>query len=283
MTNPKNYYRPKSAEEAANLLSDSTAYPLGGGAMTLNTLDFPHETVVDLQDISELNNIYTSKEGVVIGGAVKLEMIVQDEHVPLPFKQAITRTLPQAVRANTSLMETLLTDNPPREWVALLSAYDVRLTMMNPQGQQDPFSITETALVAGQEVGRSLRNGLLMAMFIPRMHDGEAIGMAHVARTPVDEAIVNAAVIVKMKKDGTVLGAFAALCGVSNRQPVEVMAMGDLYNKPLTAEYIAAQCAHIPHVINPPDDYLGSEDYRREMAMVVLRRALEDAAAQLNA
>lgn len=281
MTNPQKYLRPKTAEEAAKHLAESGAYPLGGGAMTLDTLDFPHEIAVDLQDVKDVTSIYSSRNGVIIGGAAKLSAVLEDEHLPQVFKQAIKRTLPPAIRNNTSVTETLLAAQPPREWLALLAAYDVGITTMNGMGEQEQFSITETVLVAGPEMGRDLRDGLLMSIFVPKMGHGEAIGMEHVARTPVDEAIVNAAVIVKTRPDGTVLAAFAAFCGVTIDHAVEVMALGDLYNKPLNAEHIAAQCDQIPHVLQPMSDYLGSADYRRQMARVVLRRALEDAAAQL--
>lgn len=283
MINPKNYERPQTIEEAVRALENSDAYPLRGGALALGTLDFEHATVIDLQDVPELVSIYVVDDGVTIGGGVLLQQIVDTPEVPLAFRRSLLRTLPPNIRNNTSVLETFMVPNPPREWLATMAAYDATITMQDFDGGTKQFSLTESDLVAGKSVGRRIRNGLMISVFVPKMGKGEAIGSAYVARTPADEAIVNAAVAIRVDGNGQVFGAFAAICGVSQYDEVELLSLGELYKQPLTAESIAHQAAMVPHVIEPPSDYLGSAAYRKQMAQVLVRRALEDAAAQLSA
>lgn len=280
MTNPKNYTRPKTIEEALQTLNRPNTFPLCGGAMALGVLDFPYETVVDLQDISELSKISVQDDATIIGSAAKLQDIINTPEIPTAFKRALTRTIPDNIRNNTSILETLTIDRIPAEWLALLAACNVQLKSITSTGETLEYSFTETEFVAGKD-GRNLQDGLLISITIPHLQDGEAIGTAFIARTPAGDPIVNAAVIVKTKPDKTIHWVFGALCGVSERNPVEVLSLGDLCKKTLTEETITKQAEAVPHVINPPTNYLGSAKYRKAMAATLIKRALEDAAAQL--
>lgn len=283
MANPKHYVRPTTLTEALNALASGEAYPLSGGALALGTLDFPHETVVDLQTIPELNTVDTTDQGVVIGSAVKLQTIVDTPQIPATYKRALTRTLPLNIRNNTSVLESLTVDRIPMEWLAVLAAGDVHIKQMTPDSATHELSLTESEIITGAGHGQSLLDGLLLAIVIPNLANNEAIGSAFIARTPAGDPILNAAVRIQRSANNSVSHATAALCGVCEHHPVELMSLDDIYNKPLTDDSIAAQAAHIPHVLNPPDNYLGSAEYRKAMAAQLIRRSLEDAAAQLNA
>lgn len=283
MPNPKHYFRPNNPTEAAQRLRERHAYPLNGGGMALSGLDIPHETIVDVQDITALNTIYPMDTSIIIGGGVRLQSVLEEEAIPTAFHEALKRTISPNVLNNTSVMETLTIPNPPPEWIAVLAAYDVGITMMLTNGTEETFSFTETTFVAGEFIGRNLTDGLILNLTIPYMQKGEAIGTAHIARTPADEAIINTAVTVKTHpQDGKVLAAFAAMCGVSSEHTVELLSLGDLYNQPLTDETIERQAQQVQHVLQPPDDYRGSSAYRKAMATVLVRRALTAAASQLT-
>ncbi|MEM6284931.1 MAG: hypothetical protein AAF787_22260, partial [Chloroflexota bacterium] len=177
--------------------------------------------------------------------------------------------------------ETLLVDRPPLEWLAVLAAYDATLTFMTPDEEQTQFSLSETTAVAGEQA-HNLHHGLVMSLFIPDMADGTAIGSALIARTPAADPIVNAAVAVQMNsEDNTVHSAIAALGGIKPSPVLEVLSLGELYKQPLTPAAIAHVAEGVTQVVKPEGNYLGSAAYRQAMAGVVVRRALEDAAAQL--
>ena len=69
----------------------------------------------------------------------------------------------------------------------------------------------------------------------------------------------------------------AALGGVSN-EPVNGYVLGSLSGWPLNHETALAAAEAVAEHLTPPDDYLGSAEYRQAMAAVCLARALESCA-----
>jgi CO/xanthine dehydrogenase FAD-binding subunit len=283
MSNPKQVIRPTTLDEALGIFTRHPgAYPLAGGALALGVLDFPHEMVIDLKQVPDLSRIEVTSDRLHIGGAVMLETVVTHEAVPVALKRAITRTVPLNVRNNTSVLETLTVDRPPLEWLTALVALDASIVHTRPGSEAKTFSLAESAWVAGEH-GAALATGLIHALQIPLMGARDVLGAAHIARTPAGDPIINGVVHIRLDDAGHVAHAFAALAGVSEHSVIEALPLGDVYHHALTAERIQKQAAQVPYVVHPPDDYLGSANYRKQMAEVVIRRALEDAAAQLKA
>jgi carbon-monoxide dehydrogenase medium subunit len=104
--------------------------------------------------------------------------------------------------------------------------------------------------------------------------EGVHWGAAHVARTPADKPIV--AALAGVELDGSLVSqARLALTGVWPTAVGMAEASAQLLGKPLDAEGIQAVVAQVQDEVVPTGDYLGSEQYRRAMAGVLTRRALE--------
>ena len=71
-----------------------------------------------------------------------------------------------------------------------------------------------------------------------------------------------------------VSSAMAALGGVS-AAPLDGFVLGSLSGWPLNHETAQAAAEQIAAHLSPPDDYLGSSEYRQAIAAVCLMRALE--------
>ena len=133
------------------------------------------------------------------------------------------------------------------------------------------------ALVEGKSIplGEVLQNAAkqeIEAVDLPV--EGLSWGMAQVARTPVDEPIVFAIAAVRMD-EGVVTRARAALTGVWQTSMGESKAVNALAGGPLSMERIAAVSTKVADEVSPKENYLGSEEYRRAMAVVLTRKALE--------
>jgi CO/xanthine dehydrogenase FAD-binding subunit len=99
-------------------------------------------------------------------------------------------------------------------------------------------------------------------------------GAALVARTPADEPIVTAFAGVELDA-GVVRWARVALVGVW-QEPVRLaQAPAKLVGGPLDAATIQAMAQAVAEEVSPRGDFRGSEEYRRAMAGVLTRRALE--------
>lgn len=278
MSNPKTYCRPTSLEEALTLAAEPGAIALAGGALLFGRQELPFETVIDLQNIAALRQITAEENGVSLGAAVTLQELVESDLVILFLKQSLQRALPLNQRNGASIGESLLLQAPPREWLAALVALDVGVTRLLPGGE----SVTDgiASLIDGS-AEHALREGILTGLFVPALHPREAVGAAYVARTPADEPLVNAAAFVQLDADNRVDSAFAAICGASV-EPVISLYLDTLAGNPLDEANIASAVKAIAPRVQPVGDYLGSADYRREMARVTVQRALQDCLARLS-
>lgn len=106
-------------------------------------------------------------------------------------------------------------------------------------------------------------------------------GEAQVARTPVDEPIVSAIAAVKIVQ-GVVMQVKVALTGVWPHSVGLVHAVDGLIGGPLSQEQIVAVSAKVADEVEPKADFLGSVEYRREMAVVLTRHALEMCLKEMN-
>jgi CO/xanthine dehydrogenase FAD-binding subunit len=117
-------------------------------------------------------------------------------------------------------------------------------------------------------------NGEVTALHVPHGGSHTEWGEAHVGRTSADEPIVAAFAAVTVEGD-RVEKARVALTGVWP-EPVRLAeGPGALVGQRLTRDRIQAVAEAIEEAVEPQGDYLGSAAYRRAMAGVLTRRALE--------
>jgi CO/xanthine dehydrogenase FAD-binding subunit len=95
-----------------------------------------------------------------------------------------------------------------------------------------------------------------------------------VGRTPADDPIVAAVAAVRVNDD-IVKEARVALSGAWSETAKLAEAPAALVGDPLDKDRIREVAAAVEREITPQGDYLGSEEYRRAMAGVLTRRALE--------
>ena len=103
-------------------------------------------------------------------------------------------------------------------------------------------------------------------------------GEARVARTPADEPIVAAVAVVELD-GGIVRQARVALVGAWREAARLAEAPSALLGGPLDGERIRAVAAAVEREVAPRGDFRGSAEYRRAMAGVLTRRALEQCTA----
>ncbi len=277
MANPTTYLRPTTLDQAFELSQQPDSVLLAGGALTLGMLDLPYPTVIDLQAIPELHRLDMDEGGITVGTAVTFQQILDWADMPHVFRRAITRAIPLNMRNNLSILESLRQRNHPmlREWLAAITAHDIGVQWRNAD-QQDWTNIA--SLLSHPDEFDKL---FVTAIDIPAVPDRQALGSAFVARTPADVPIVNAAVYLYLNDAGEVESVFSALCGAS-AEPVVADTLSTLIGNPLDAANIASAVKTVAAMVNPVGDYLGSADYRREMARVCVERALTECLEQLN-
>jgi CO/xanthine dehydrogenase FAD-binding subunit len=169
------------------------------------------------------------------------------------------------VRNETNVDRTLKASQLMPQWVAALLVLGATVTVDGDEGADE---VPLNALVKKEVKGE------VTALHIPMFGANAVWGEAHVARTPSDAPIVAAFSVLTMNGEA-VETARLALTGVWP-EAVRLAEAGDvLVGEPLGKDRIAEVAAAVEDEVEPVGDYLGSEAYRRAMAGVLARRALE--------
>ncbi|MGD2104631.1 MAG: FAD binding domain-containing protein [Anaerolineae bacterium] len=201
-----------------------------------------------------------------------LQAVLEDPDCPPLLSSVLTTSGSWQVRNETTVGTTLRASQLMPEWVAALLALGARVSVEGAGGTED---------VGLEEVVRRQVKGDLVALRIPRQADARW-GEARVSRTPSDDPIVTAFAVVR-ENHGVVEEARVTLTGVS-LDPVWITnAVGALLGHALDPERIRDVASVVGEEVQPRADYLGSETYRRAMASLLTRRALESCVAPLDA
>jgi CO/xanthine dehydrogenase FAD-binding subunit len=241
----KGYHRPTNVDEALQLLSRSginTAIVAGGTYITAHMPKMVDE-VVDLQAAGLTKITYTG-QGVVLDAMVRLQTIVDDGRAPALLREAARCEGPNTLRNAATVGGVVNGPTPESEFLAALLIYDAQVQIQSINGSK---SISLTNFL--RDVPSAVNGGLVTAVslnFLGRT------ASARVARTPADKAI--AAALARLGDDGKIR---LALCGVDN---VPVLVNPD----------------NVKAAINPPNNFRGSREYRRQMAATLAQRVVSE-------
>jgi CO/xanthine dehydrogenase FAD-binding subunit len=123
------YYRPKTLEEALNLLSTPNTRPMGGGTVLTHLSNDETFAVVDLQAI-DLNRLYKSDNNLKIGATVTLQTLLKSLHSPKALKDAIKLEAPLNMRNMGTVAGTLVTCDGRSPFAAAMLALDAKVTFL---------------------------------------------------------------------------------------------------------------------------------------------------------
>lgn len=188
-----------------------------------------------------------------------LQSVVERPETPSLLRQMLTSTLSWQARNETSVRKALASPRVAPQWVAALLALGATVSI------ETDGDTAETPLMEAR--GADIRALHIRA-------EGLRWGEAHVARTPADDPIVAAVAALKLG-GGMVEEARVALTGVWPEAVRLAQAPAKLVGGSLGRERIEAVAEAVEQEVQPKGDFLGSEAYRRAMAAVMTRRALE--------
>jgi CO/xanthine dehydrogenase FAD-binding subunit len=279
MTRPIEYYRPTSRAEALELL----ARP---GLQTAPFIIQPKPTalrqmgadaLVDLSLLG-LNYIQEMKDGSVhIGALVTLQEMVESPVLNVGMKtllgHAATLAAGPGIRNLSGLWGALQARSGPPEVALALLVLSAQVVIMGAGENQRTLGLPEFYEKGSNSIQMS---ELMIEVILPVHETGRCWALERVARTPRDEAIVAASAVVEVK-DGRATRVSLAVAG-ANPQPRRIPLVEDLLTGKTFNEIALKEAADtVQEQAEPLGDFRGSQDYRRSMAGLVARRALEKA------
>ncbi len=287
MRNLQEYHRPKTVSEAVELLrrDDRKTVVLGGGTWLNgegalgNLRDV--QAVVDVAELG-LNKIETRlvesgmRESTLhIGAAVTLQTLVTHELMGVQTTGAlhVIGEAAQAmaglnIRNRATIAGAIATADSSSPLVSALLACNAEL--ITQVGDK-----VNTLQLAGflDYRERILSEGALITEVRMPLPDEHVRASYHaVARTPRDYPIVCAVVKTTAVSGG--LAATRVVVGGVAPNPIRLMALEAAIDTKLDPAFIETELNAAIAPLTPHSDYLGSADYRKEMARVLVRRAL---------
>jgi carbon-monoxide dehydrogenase medium subunit len=272
------YVAPASLEEVLQALQEGgeDAKLLAGGhsLLPLMKLRLAAPTLlVDLRKVPGLAGIQR-ENGTIRIGAMTRHVDVANGDLGLASVAASTIADPQ-VRHRGTLGGTLAHGDPASDMPAVLLACEGSVTVRGDAGQRevaaaDLFEDFLTTAVGDGEILTEIR--------LPAMQ-GYAFGYHKFNRRREDWAMVAACALVKRGADGSCEDVRIGLTHMGSVPLRATAAEQALRGKPLDAQSIAAAAEQAAEGTDPPADLNASAEYKRHLARVLTRRALEDASS----
>lgn len=268
MTRVREYHRPRTVEEALQLLQGKDAVPLAGGQHLLAKKWHGAKAVVDLQSLG-LDRIETREERLKIGAMVRLQQLASTPSGCTFLAEAAHHEGPLTYRNAATVGGTIVTHDPLSRLLLSLLVLDAEVEVQRTDG---------TSVVALDELladpARWLQRGLVTAVTVIPRTVGTA--MAVVARTPRDQPIVAVAARV-MRQWDRCEEVRIAWGGVAPCPLRAYLVEQSLSGRPLEDARIETAVAQATTALHLHGDFRGSAEYRRAMIGVLTRRALWEA------
>lgn len=244
------YYRPKTIEEALDLIerTNPVTVPFGGGTV-LNRPSSHRMAVVDLQNL-HLDQFSEDSEGITAGAAISLQTLMEKCASQPVLVRAIHQECPLNLRNMSTLGGTVVCGDGRSPLLAALLALDVRLTFL-PDGEEIAIG---DLLPLRQE---KLKYKLITQVRIPTQL---RMAIKWIARTPADRPVLLTAVCRWAgNRTRAVVGGFGPL-------PQLVSDGEDEIGLETAARML---CTH------SGDEWAGSE-YRQDAVGTLIHRCLEE-------
>src|SRR5215213_5319419 len=121
------YHRPKTLDEALNLLTQPNRTPLGGGTLLSKTTTDSVEAV-DLQSVG-LNVVKKIGNNLEIGATVSLQQLLESEQWPEALRSALKLEAPLNIRNAATTAGTLVACDGRSTFASVLLALDAKLEL----------------------------------------------------------------------------------------------------------------------------------------------------------
>jgi carbon-monoxide dehydrogenase medium subunit len=271
------YVAPDTLEEVISALRSGgeDAKLLAGGHSLLPLMKLRLATpslLVDLRKVPGLSGIERANGGWRIGALTTHSVLERTPELGVVARAAGTIADPQ-VRNRGTIGGSLAHGDPASDLPAVMLIAEGSVTL---RGQGDQRSVPATELFRDYLETAVGPDEVLTEVNVPSL-EGWGFGYQKFNRRSEDWAMVAVCAVVKQSGDT----AEEVRIGLTNMGsvPLRATAVEDtLRGQPLTPENIAKAAEQAAEGTDPPADLNASADYKRHLARVLTRRALEDAA-----
>jgi aerobic carbon-monoxide dehydrogenase medium subunit len=276
------YHRPESVADAVALLGKhgDEARAIAGGhslipMMKLRMAEVAH--LVDLQAIDGLKGISIKDGEIIIGAMTTQHELIADnalaKAVPIIREASLQIADPQ-VRYVGTIGGNVANGDPGNDMPGLMQCLDAVYDLVGPDGERE---VKARAFYEAAYVTARRDDELLVSIRFSAPEGGYAYEKQK--RKIGDYATAAAAVLIE-KSGGKCSSASIAMTNLSDT-PVWCEAAADaLVGTGLESDAMAAAISAMQDAIDPQEDNRGPVDFKKHVAGVILRRAIERASSR---
>jgi aerobic carbon-monoxide dehydrogenase medium subunit len=277
ITAPFDYEAPESVEEATRILHENgeDAKLLAGGhsLLPLMKVRLAAPTVlVDLRKVPGLHGIEQENGGWRIGPMTR-HADLQDTPELGVVARAASLIADQQVRNRGTIGGSLAHGDPASDLPAVLLALEGSVTARGPNGER---SIAAAELFQDYLTTALAHDEVITEVRLPSL-DGYGFGYQKFTRRAEDWAMVGVCALVSRAADGTCDDVRIGLTHMGSTPLRATAAENALRGGALDGNSIAAAAEQAAEGTDPPGDLNATPEYKRHLARVLTRRALEEA------
>jgi len=280
---PFKYYAPHSVPEVLELLNEHgyDAKILAGGQSLVPMMNFrlvQPAVLVDINNIPELSYIETHDNGIRLGAMVRHSLAGKDplikERAPL-----IHETMPQIatvqIRNRGTIGGSLAHADASAELVVVSTALEAQFKIQNQEGER---LVPASEFFVGLLMTSLEPEDLLVEVQIPALPTRSGWSLKEVARRPHDFALMGVAAILTLDKKDRCTEARMVYLSAGDGPISAPEAAKLLIGNEITTELITAAAEKAAaDEIDPGSDIHATAEFRRHLANVLTRRALDEA------
>lgn len=219
-----------------------------------------------MTDVINPNGIeLRGKQKLIIGADVPLDAVCKHEQVPAIVRDSLLNFSTWQQRNEYTVGKVLLSVSIAPVWVTILLSMDASVLGTD----QAEIAIADFVSLRGSNRGKPA------ALVLPVGNVDRQVSLETIGLTPKDTPVVAAAASIEIK-DKKVNSGRVALMGVWKETAKLAEGIEILTGKVLDEKVIEEAARLIKKEVKPKEDYRGSAEYRRAMAEVLTRRALEN-------
>lgn len=277
---PFGYHDPATVTDVVGLLArlENTRLLAGGQSLMpmLNMRFVLPDHLIDLNGVAELSYIREAGEGLAIGAMTRQRELefsdVVRKRCPL-MHEAIAHVGHRQTRNRGTLGGSLCQLDPAAELVAVASVLDATVEIAGPKGRRElPFSQFPAAYMT-PALGP---DELLTAVRFPAWDGNHGHAFVEFARRHGDFAIVSAAALLEEDGAGTITRAAVTIGGIGPA-PVRATAVERALLGNVVADGLFRDACESCRKLDAVGDVHAPASYRQQLAVVLARRALEQA------
>lgn len=278
------YHRPDTLAAAMQLLAEHGDFGkiVAGGQSLVPSMNFRlarPETLIDINDIPEIQGIREEGDTLVIGAVTRhaaFHKPVCDGATGRMLATVEQNISHYPIRQRGTFGGSLSHADPASEWCLVVMTFGADMEI---EGQEGARRVPAAEFFKGTFVTAIGADELLIRVRLPKLPEGWGTGFYEFSRRRGDFALAMGLAGLRVKAGRIAEARLGVGAVASHGLRLETLEQR-LVGQPATVETAKAVAAEVPGLVDPSSDIHGSAEYRRELSGTVVKRAL--VAAMIN-